>query len=647
MNLKKNASRFLDRLREKGIAFYRKYSLPRGLVFAVDLIVVFTTFFFAYILRFNFSIQSVDLFKFTNQALTALTVYALFMIVFKPYSGLIRHTTINDISRLLKANTSSFLALLLLTGLGRIYGWNQAFIIPLSIIIIHYGLVIVIHSIERISIKILFESVNASKSEKKNVLIFGAGILGVAVKRIIESDHFSIYRIAGFLDDDRKLRGKTVNQHPIWSAGVLDKKFVKDEGIKTIILAINRFPQERKAMIIKKALSLDLEVLEVPSADTWLQGKLSISQIQRVSPEDLLGRDPIKMNTERIFEGLDRKTVLVTGAAGSIGSELVRQIANFRTVRLILVDQAETPSFFLKAELEKDYEDLSVKTLIADVTNRDLMDRIFSIYKPDIVFHAAAYKHVPIMEENPHEAIRVNLGGTRIVADLAIRYGAGKFIMISSDKAVNPTNVMGASKRLCELYVHSICKSDTCPTSFVTTRFGNVLGSNGSVIPIFKKQIEDGGPVTVTHPDIKRYFMTIPEACQLVLEAAFMGHGGEIFVFDMGSQVSIYTLAEQMIKLSGFIPGQDIKIEITGLRPGEKLYEELLSDKEKTIETYHPKIMIAQNGKDTDGDLGKKIDELLNSLYQKSDEEIVARMKELVPEYKSEDERKLQNADFK
>ena len=237
------------------------------------------------------------------------------------------------------------------------------------------------------------------------------------------------------------------------------------------------------------------------------------------------------------------------------------------------------------------------------------------------------------------------MGGTRIVADLAIKYGTGKFIMISSDKAVNPTNVMGASKRLCELYVHSLCKNNACPTSFVTTRFGNVLGSNGSVIPIFKKQIEEGGPVTVTHPDIKRYFMTIPEACQLVLEAAFMGHEGEIFVFDMGNQVSIYDLASQMIKLSGLIPGQDIKIEITGLRPGEKLYEELLSDKEKTIETYHPKIMIAENGKEDDAELGNKINELLNNLYQKSDEEIVARMKELVPEYRSEDERKLQNAE--
>jgi len=645
MNLKKNASRFLDRLREKGIALYRKYSLPRGLVFAVDIIIVFTTFFFSYILRFNFAIQSVDLFKFTNQAITALSAYALSMIVFKPYSGLIRHTTINDISRLLKANTFALISLLLISGLGRIYNWNQAFVIPLSIIIIHYVLVTVITSIVRVSIKILFESVNASKSGKKNVLIFGAGILGVAVKRIIESDHFSIYRIVGFLDDDRKLRGKTVNQHPIWSTGVLDKKFVRNENIKTIILAVNRFPQERKALIIKKALSIDLEVLEVPSADNWLQGKLSMNQIQRVKPEDLLGRDPIKMNTERIFEGLDRKTVMVTGAAGSIGSELVRQIANFRTVRLILIDQAETPSFFIKAELEKEYKDVNIKMLIADVTNKDLMERIFSIYRPDIVFHAAAYKHVPIMEENPHEAVRVNLGGTRIITDLSIKYGVKKFIMISSDKAVNPTNVMGASKRLCELYVHSVCKDDKCLTSFVTTRFGNVLGSNGSVIPIFKKQIESGGPVTVTHPGIKRYFMTIPEACQLVLEAAFMGNGGEIFVFDMGDQISIYTLAEQMIKLAGLTPGQDIKIEITGLRPGEKLYEELLSDKEKTIETYHPKIMIAQNGKKWDGDLVKKVDELLNNLYQKSAKDIVMRIKELVPEYKSEDERKLQNAE--
>jgi len=635
MNLRINHSKFFDRLRATGVLLYRKYSLPRWLVLIIDLSVVFISFFIACLLRFNFSIGPVTLFQFANQAFTALFVYGFFMVVFQSYSGLIRHTTVRDISSIFASNTSSLILLLILSITARKLYWNDAFLISLSILLIHYVLVTVTHSFIRISIKTLFETVNIPLNSKKNVIIFGAGILGMTVKRIIESDHFSGFRIVGYVDDNRRLRGKTVEQHPIWSAGMLDRKFVKSLDIKTIILAINKFPKERKAMVVKKALSLDLEVLEVPTADTWLQGKLSLRQIQRVHPEDLLGRDPIVMNTERIFDGLDCKTVLVTGAAGSIGSEMVRQLARFVTVKLLLVDQAETPSFYLKNELEKDFPNVKFKLIIGDVTNGQLMENIFRKYNPRIIFHAAAYKHVPLMEENPAESLRVNVGGTKNVADLAIKYGAEKLIMISSDKAVNPANVMGASKRLCELYVHSLSKGSSCPTQFVTTRFGNVLGSNGSVIPTFRRQIENGGPVTVTHRDITRFFMTIPEACQLVLEAAFMGHGGEIFVFDMGSPVKIYDLATQMIKLSGLTPDVDIKIEITGLRPGEKLYEELLSDKEKTSETYHPKIMIAHNGKDCDPHLTKKVEDLLDNLYQKSNEEVVKCLKEMVPEFKS------------
>ncbi len=636
MSMQRTADSILNFLRKKGVAISRKYSLPRGLVFIADLAVVFLAFLFAGALRFNFAIREIDFAGFIHESFITVAVYAVFMVAFKSYRDLIRHTTINDITSIIKANSAAFTVLLLLSHLGRRYGWNSIFIVPYSILIIHYVLVIVVHSVERIMVKLTFEYINAPRDDKKNVIIFGAGILGAAVKRIIESDHFSIYRIAGYIDDDRKLRGKTISQHPIWSFGVLDQRFVQDENISTIILAVNKFPHERKAMVIRKALSLDLEILEVPSADAWLQGKFSMRQLHRVRPEDLLGRAPIKMNTERIFEGLEGKTILVTGAAGSIGSELVRQILRFGSVRLVLVDQAETPLFFLTTELKTDLKGASVKTIIADVTNHELMEKIFDTWRPDIVFHAAAYKHVPVMEENPHEALRVNCGGTKVIADLAVRCGTEKFIMISTDKAVNPTNVMGASKRLCELYVQSLCANEECRTSFVTTRFGNVLGSNGSVIPIFRKQIESGGPVTITHPGIKRYFMTIPEACQLVLEAAFMGQGGEIFVFDMGSLVSIYDLAEQMIKLSGLIPGEDIKIEVTGLRPGEKLYEELLTENEKTSETYHPKIMIVQNGDKLFAGLGNQINELLGSLYEKSNEEVVARLKELVPEYRQE-----------
>jgi len=635
MSLRNSLSKFPDRLRDLGIQLSKEYSLPRWLVLIIDLSVVFFAFFLAYLLRFNFVMGSVSLTKAANQALLTLGVYALFMILFQSYSGLIRHTTIKDIYRIFLATTSSTLALIFLSLAGRQFYWTQVFIIPISILIIHYVVITVMLSFIRIIIKAIFESFKVSQNGKKNTLIFGAGILGVAVKRIIESDQFSGFRITDFIDDNRKLRGKTVNQHPILSSGILDRKFVKDKNIKTIILAINNFPKERKAFIIKKAISLDLEVLEVPSADSWLQGKFSVRQLQRVKPEDLLGRDPIVMDTNRIGNWLCGKTILVTGAAGSIGSELVRQLARFNTIRLVLVDQAETPSFFLKSELEKEFKGLLFTSVIADVTNYLMMKNVFREFRPEVVFHAAAYKHVTMMEDNPREAIRVNTGGTKTVADLAIRYGVEKFIMISSDKVVNPANIMGASKKLCELYVHSLyCRKQT-DLQFVTTRFGNVLGSNGSVIPIFKRQIENGGPVTVTHSEITRFFMTIPEACQLVLEAAFMGKGGEIFIFDMGSPVKIYDLAKQMISLSGFIPGEEIKIEVTGLRPGEKLYEELLSDKETTQETYHPKIMIAHNGVGYGSEVELRIERLLEELYLLPTEEVIRKLKELVPEYKA------------
>jgi FlaA1/EpsC-like NDP-sugar epimerase len=333
--------------------------------------------------------------------------------------------------------------------------------------------------------------------------------------------------------------------------------------------------------------------------------------------------------------GLTNKTILITGAAGSIGSEIVRQLTRFNMKRVILVDQAETPLFFLQNELREKFINLQFHVLVADVTNLTKMDLIFQEYKPDVIFHAAAYKHVSLMEENPHEAIRVNVGGTKVMTELAVKYNVGKFVMISTDKSVNPTSVMGASKRLCEQIVQSITQNKENKTQFIITRFGNVLGSNGSVIPIFTHQIEKGGPVTVTHPDIYRYFMTIPEACQLVLEAGFMGNGGEIFVFDMGEPVKIAELANAMIQLSGLIPGKDIQIVFTGLRPGEKLYEELLTDKETTLPTYHQKIKKAQV-EDIDSQVVlKRINYLIDKLYTLTQDEVVAIMKDLVPEYRS------------
>jgi FlaA1/EpsC-like NDP-sugar epimerase len=356
-------------------------------------------------------------------------------------------------------------------------------------------------------------------------------------------------------------------------------------------------------------------------------------QFRRVDLEDLLGREPIKLDINTIKKGLTDKTILITGAAGSIGSEIARQLTSFQCEKVILVDQAETPLFYLQNELREKFLDVRFRIIPADVTNVERMRQIFEEYKPHIVFHAAAYKHVSLMEENPHEAVRVNVGGTKIVSEMAIKYGVEKFVMISTDKSVNPSSVMGASKRLCEKVVQSRARQKGHTTQFIITRFGNVMGSNGSVIPIFAKQIENGGPVTVTHPEVYRYFMTIPEACQLVLEAGFMGQGGEIFVFDMGQQVKIADLAKAMIKLSGFIPDKDIQIVYTGLRPGEKLYEELLADSERTIPTHHEKIKKAHVEEINAREVMDKIDTLLSDLYSLTNEEVVYLMKDLIPEY--------------
>ena len=377
------------------------------------------------------------------------------------------------------------------------------------------------------------------------------------------------------------------------------------------------------------------EILDTPSFDSWMNGQLEVRNLKKVEFEDLLGRDPIKLDLEKIQNGLIGKTILVTGGAGSIGSEIARQLTRFHTKQLIIVDQAETPSFYLGEELKNKLPNCNFRIIIGDVTRSEDMEEIFKKYRPEIVFHAAAYKHVPVMELHPHQAFRVNVGGTKIISDLAIKYNAEKFVMISSDKAVNPTNVMGATKKICELLVHGLSCTKGIKTQFITTRFGNVLGSNGSVIPLFNKQIANGGPVTITHPEITRYFMTIPEACQLVLEAGFLGNGGEIYVFDMGEPVKVLDVAINLIRLSGLEPHKDIKIKYIGLRPGEKLYEELFSEDEPMIPTHHPKISIAQVADSDSESIILKIDRILSSLNKMSDTKVIETMLGIVPGYTS------------
>ena len=626
---------FFNLLSQRARAFFRKHSLPRWMVFAFDAGAVFLTFIFAYFLRFNFIVGPPILEIALKQSLLVIAVYCGFELLFRSFAGLIRHTTIRDIFNVLLATTSALIVLMIFTFAGTISNWKEVFNIPGSVLVIHYVTINAFLFISRISVKMFYEMVSIKPANKKNVVIYGAGAMGVVVKRVISSDTENDYNIVAFLDANKKLQRKILNGIPVFNPEKLTSSFLEKNKVKTMIFAINDITPSKKSDIYRSAVDLGLEVLQIPVVSDWLNGSFEVKQLKKIKVQDLLSREPIQLNMKRIADGLRDRTILVTGAAGSIGSEIVRQLTRFNVGKLVLIDNAETPMFNLESELLEHFAHAPVRTILGDVTDQARMEGVFRDYKPDFVFHAAAYKHVPLMEQNPYEAVRVNVGGTTIMTNLAVKYGVEKFVMVSTDKAVNPTNVMGASKRTCEQILRSRSSLDGNKTQFVITRFGNVLGSNGSVIPIFRRQIEEGGPVTVTHPDITRYFMTIPEACQLVLEAGFMGSGGEIFVFDMGEPVKIVDLARQMIKLSGFEPDKEIKIEFSGLRPGEKLYEELLTDQEKTIPTYNAKVKIAEVADfDHEATLAKTVS-LLRSCERLSEEELVRKLQAIVPEYDS------------
>lgn len=620
-------------LRKKVMKVFLKYNLPRWTIFTLDSITVYFIFLFAYLVRFNFASAEINLDDAIIHGLIVTSIYAIFSLVFRSYAGILRHTTLTDISILFIVTTLSLTILILISILSRLWEWSTIFTVPISIILIHYVTITVILFFVRVSVKVIFRFATRTKSFTKKVLIYGAGDTGFTVKRVLLSDPRSSFDVAGFVDDNSRLQGLKINGLPVYSSAVLSPKFLLKNKIDTLIIAINTISSLRKSEIIKSAMDAGLDILDTPAVEKWLHGELEVRQLQKVKLEDLLGREPIRLNMELIGIGLNNKTILVSGAAGSIGSEIVRQLVKFDVKDLILVDQAETPMFHLGNEMVAAYPDLKYTLFIADITNKQKMEMIFKELKPDIVFHAAAYKHVPLMEDNPHEAVRVNIGGTRLISALSEKYGVQKFVLVSSDKSVNPTNVMGASKRICELVIQSHSKQGS-KTQFVITRFGNVLGSNGSVIPLFEKQIKEGGPVTVTHPEITRFFMTIPEACELVLEAGFMGKDDQIYVFDMGNPVPIVDLAFQMIRLSGLVPEKDIQIIFTGLRPGEKLYEEILSEGENTLPTHHPKIKIAQVENNNEQGRIEKIDMLIENVYNYSKQEVVSIMQDLVPEFK-------------
>ena len=613
--------------------------LPRWVVLLFDLFIVLFSFIVSYYLRFNFETGAMNMERVIWQMLFVMPVSMIGFLVFKPFNGIIRHTAARDIQRILYSLllSSSLLTIISLTTYSS--GLASPFMIPFSVLIIHFILCVFLMTWTRLLVRLIYQNLRLYNKKEVRVLIMGAGELGQVTMTALERSANPNYKVIGFIDDNKQLQGKAKAGVPIFSLRKAFTGIIQSQQIDEMIIAVNRggMPDERVRKVMDLCIKNKITIKTIPPVNDWITSELNARQLRHMNIEDLLGREAIALDTERIRGGLKKSVILVTGGAGSIGSELIRQLLMYDALKVVIVDQAESALYDLQNELlTKGYKTDRFDVVVGDVTNFFRMVQLFERFHPDMLFNAAAYKHVPLMEENPYEAIRVNIGGTQLLANLSIKYKVKKFVMISTDKAVNPTNVMGASKRICEMYIQSQSQLEGMNTQFITTRFGNVLGSNGSVVPLFSKQIAAGGPVTLTHRDITRYFMTIPEACQLVLEAGFMGSGGEIYIFDMGKPVKIYDLAVKMITLAGLEPGRDIAIVETGLRPGEKLFEELLATKENTLPTYHKKIMIGKIRENNPILVHHDVLALLNLLKSATDDQLVSAMKKLVPEFVSQ-----------
>ena len=612
--------------------FFTRQNTPRWMIFMIDMFVVVCSVLLAYLLRFNFSIPKSELKPLPQILAYMVFIRACSFIIARSYAGIIRYTSTSDALRVFLTVLSGSV-IFAITDLITFFLINRHFFIPFSIIIIDFLITCMVMVTFRMVVKIAFLELKRPERIHVNVIIYGAGEAGITAKRVLDRDASTKYKLIAFLDDDPGKVGKKLEGIDIVSPDKLND-LLETYTVGQVILAVQRYDTQRKQELVDLCLEHEVKVLTVPPMMEWINGELSFNQIKNIRIDDLLEREEIHLDDRQIRAELTGKTIIITGAAGSIGSELARQIMKFHPLNLLLIDQAETSMHQLELEFTENYRDRYPRFLLADIRNASRMENIFNESKPDIIYHAAAYKHVPVMESNPSEAILNNVNGTRILADLAIKYRSKKFIMISTDKAVNPTSVMGASKRIAEIYTQSLNRDGE--PRFITTRFGNVLGSNGSVIPLFRSQIEKGGPVTVTHPEITRYFMTIPEACALVLEAGTMGKGGEIFIFDMGKSVRIIDLAKRMISLSGLTLGKDIQVRFTGLRPGEKLYEELLNSKENAIPTHHPRILIAKVREYNAGEVAHQIEELIRLAGSGHEKEVVRKMKAIVPEFKSQ-----------
>jgi len=609
-----------------------KKNTPRWVIVVLDLLIHLFALFFAYLIRFDlkadfslianeWAILSKSLWFFV---LVKVVVFAIFQI----HQGLVRYSSTSDFKRIFIAELITSL-IFILGSILRYYKIDGYFLFPNSVLLMEFIFSTAFVISGRFIIKLLYLEYTRDKGKEEAILIFGAGVSGQLTKRLIEKDTANLQHVVGFLDDALSLHGKRIEGTRVYAPYMLDSINAKHQ-ISTLIIAVQNLERSKLKEISEQALELGIQIKRVPEARAWVNGAFNVSSIKKIDINNLLGRPVIQVENPKIEAHFLNKTILITGAAGSIGSGLATALLEQKVTSLILLDQAESALF----ELEQRFKQLKTLTeityVIGDIFDSARMQHLFETYKPQVVFHAAAYKHVPLMEANPAEAIRNNIGGTKVIAELAAHFQAEQFIMISTDKAVNPTNVMGASKRIAEMLVTEL--NEQFQTAYITTRFGNVLGSNGSVIPVFEKQIASGGPLTLTDAEITRFFMTIPEACQLVLEAATMGHGGEIFVFDMGAPVRILDLAKKMIQLSGLRPYEDIDIQITGLRPGEKRYEEVLANAENTIPTYHPQILIA-NTRPVAAPQSQLIDNLLATAAKQDNEASVRLMKQLVPEY--------------
>ncbi|MFP4448013.1 MAG: polysaccharide biosynthesis protein [Bacteroidales bacterium] len=619
----------MEKIKNLSFLFPHSY-MPRWIIFLMDMAICMIAISGSYFIFDNFNQKSANLeYEFSFILLFVLLIRSVTFIIFRTYANIIRYTSAKDTERIMMVVFTGSI-IFLLFNLISYYFINHSFIIPYPLLIIDFLATVFIMTVSRLVVKSLYHELHNPNRDKSNVIILGADEFGAIAKRTLDRDAGTKLKVVAFFEDDESRIGKNLENITIYSTKSLPV-FLEKYDVEKLIIAKKNIDTSLKTKIIEDAISANVSVLSVPNISKWINGELSFNQIKNIKIEDLLERKPIVLDEKQIKRQILNKVILVTGAAGSVGSEIVKQLIRYKPKKIILFDQAETALYNLEMDLTEYYYFDDFEIVVGNISDQSRLNHLFMTYNPSIVYHAAAYKHVPMMENNPAEAVKTNIVGTKFLAITADAYNVEQFVMISTDKAVNPTNVMGASKRIAEMFIQSF--NNNSHTNFVTTRFGNVLGSNGSVILRFQKQIDEGGPITITHPEVTRYFMTIQEACQLVLEAGAMSQGGEIYLFDMGQSVKIIDLAKKMISLSGLEIGKDIQLHFTGLRPGEKLKEELLNDKENCIPTYHSKILIAKVRENHFDIIQNEINELEILTSTNNYSKIVRKMKEMVPEF--------------